>query len=374
MNRWAFIGLLCDVVACGADRTVPSSESALLIENARVIDGLGGEPEEGLSLLIRDGRIAAIGRDVEAGGARRLDATGMTLLPGLIDAHVHLALVPGAGQRDDTPELTDLLLRHHLRGYLANGVTTVLEAGIPTETARKLIRWIDEGQPGPSILVLSPFLPAPAGYTTDPSIGITFLPVETPQDIEEQIQDSEGLPVIGLKVAVELETARDPTAWNFLAETFARGRLGPGATEEAVQETAAIIAALDWARDRLRRDQDAVRRMHEAGIPIVLGSDSGNWPIIPYEFHGPTTRREILLMEGAGLTRMEVIEAATRVAAEMLGIIREVGTVEVGKRADLLIVSGEPLEDLSALSEIAWTVQAGVARTPEEWMMGNIAK
>jgi imidazolonepropionase-like amidohydrolase len=181
-------------------------------------------------------------------------------------------------------------------------------------------------------------------------------------------------PLIELSVpAVELETARDTNAWAFLARSFAVGRLGPGATEQEVQETAATIAALDWARVRLRKDQEAVRRMHQAGIPIVLGSDSGNWPINPYEFHGPTTLRELHLMREAGLTNMQVVEAATRVAAEMLGIIHDVGTVEVGKHADLLVMRGNPLEDLSAFNNVVWTVRSGVARTPEQWMASEVA-
>lgn len=484
MKRWTYIGVVwgvvCGVAACGSDQTVPPAASDLLIENALVIDGTGGEPEEGLSILIRDGRIAAIERGIEADGARSLDATGLTVMPGLIDAHVHLGFVPGAAQRNDTAELTDQLLRDHLRAYLANGVTTVLEAGIYTRTARRLIQWTDEGHPGPRILMLHPYLTPPGGVLADPSGLIFFPPVETPQDIEDQIKNSEGLPVIGIKVAiergpesnplkihspdmrlaiteaarthglpifihssseeeaaigiemgahalmhalfvgdepsaefietvrdsgaylvptfsnrdayliahepgrlddplvqlsvpaVELETARDPESLTVLARFFAQSSLGAGATEESVQELAAVIATLDWARDRLAKEQDAVRRMHGAGVPIVLGSDSGNYPIVPYVFHGPTTLRELLLMEDAGLTRMEVIEAATRVAAEMLGIISEVGTVEVGKSADLLIVSGNPLEDLSAINDIAWTVRAGIARTPEEWMTADV--
>ena len=60
--------------------------------------------------------------------------------------------------------------------------------------------------------------------------------------------------------------------------------------------------------------------------------------------------------------------SATRIPAEMLGLGDEIGTVEVGKRADLLIVRGDPLEDLRALRQVLWTVAGGVARTPEEWM------
>jgi imidazolonepropionase-like amidohydrolase len=65
---------------------------------------------------------------------------------------------------------------------------------------------------------------------------------------------------------------------------------------------------------------------------------------------------------------MEALEAETRVPAKMLGIDAEIGTVEVGKRADLLIVAGEPLVDLRALRLVRWTVKAGVVHTPEEWM------
>ena len=73
----------------------------------------------------------------------------------------------------------------------------------------------------------------------------------------------------------------------------------------------------------------------------------------------------------AGMTPMEAIQAATIVPAEMLGMEEEIGTVEVGKRADLLIVQDDPLSDLKNLKTILWTVQSGVAKTPEQWMNDN---
>jgi imidazolonepropionase-like amidohydrolase len=85
-------------------------------------------------------------------------------------------------------------------------------------------------------------------------------------------------------------------------------------------------------------------------------------------FHGPTTVREIELLEGAGFSPMEAITAATRSPAEMLGLDGELGTVEVGKRADLVVVQGDPSIDLAALHNVLWTIQGGIARSPSEWM------
>jgi imidazolonepropionase-like amidohydrolase len=78
--------------------------------------------------------------------------------------------------------------------------------------------------------------------------------------------------------------------------------------------------------------------------------------------------REIELLGDAGFSPSGAIEAATRTPARMLGLETEIGTVEPGKRADLLIVGGDPLEDLRALRKVLWTVKDGVAHTPAEWM------
>ena len=99
-----------------------------------------------------------------------------------------------------------------------------------------------------------------------------------------------------------------------------------------------------------------------------MGSDSGCWPALPGVFHGVSSIREIELLGAAGLPASAVIMAATKTAAEMMGIDREVGTIEVGKQADLIVVRGDPLSDLTLLRSIEWTVKAGVMRTPKEWM------
>ena len=65
---------------------------------------------------------------------------------------------------------------------------------------------------------------------------------------------------------------------------------------------------------------------------------------------------------------LQAIAAATRTPASMLGLSQEIGTVEPGKRADLVIVRGDPLKDLRELRNVLWTVKDGVAKTPREWM------
>jgi predicted amidohydrolase YtcJ len=100
----------------------------------------------------------------------------------------------------------------------------------------------------------------------------------------------------------------------------------------------------------------------------TVGSDAPNWDVVPYQFLGPSTLREMELLVEAGVPAADVIVAATRTPARMLRIDAEVGTLEVGKRADLVVVDGDPLADMRVLRALRWTVRDGVARTPAEWV------
>ena len=133
--------------------------------------------------------------------------------------------------------------------------------------------------------------------------------------------------------------------------------------------------ALDWVWTRANLDaglaysQRNLRRLYEAGVPLVIGTDAPSpWPFAIFHFHGSQTPREVELVGAAGIPAMDALVAATRHPAEMLGIADDVGTVEVGKRADLVVVRGDPLADLTVLRNVAWTVRNGVAHTPSEWM------
>jgi imidazolonepropionase-like amidohydrolase len=470
--RRARVGWVCGALLLAAlygER--PACAADLLIRDARLIDGTGSAPRSHTSILIRNGIVSEIGADLSVPGVPRLDAHGATVLPGLIDAHVHLGVVPGSGQRDDSPDLDRHLRQQHLRSYLACGVTTVLDTGISAETAREIEAWLASGAAGPRFLTLGPGFITPGGYLSE--LGGT---VSTPAEVEAHFAVMESVGAVGAKVmlepgfgpqavwpiptpevrdaivrgagkrklpiyvhanrepektialdmgahvivhtgyydaqpseafvkrmaasgaylmttfsimdadlirfhperlddplvhltvpAPELRTARDPEA----ARALTRAEIqmsSPGAP-------AFLQGALAWwflsetkVAERLRSSQQAARRFADAGVPIVVGSDSGNWPIVPYQFHGPTTVREIELLGQAGFPPMAAIESATRVPATMLGLDREIGTVAIGKRADLVIVRDDPLQDLRALRTVEWTIKDGVAHSPSEWM------
>jgi len=101
---------------------------------------------------------------------------------------------------------------------------------------------------------------------------------------------------------------------------------------------------------------DAVRQMHKLGVVIVAGTDIG----VP----GHTLVREIELYVEAGFSPLEALQAATIVPARVLGRDQELGTVTVGKRADLIVVDGNPLADIHALRKVRLTIARGRAYDP----------
>lgn len=170
----------------------------LLVRNARLVDGTGAPPRGGVGILVRDGRIAAIAPGLEAPGVPSVDAAGGTVIPGLVDAHVHLGVAPGSELRGDTPAEERALRHAHLRAYLACGVTTVLDTAIDPGTAREIQAWLRAGHAGPRVLLLGPGFVTPGGYLAD-----VEQPVATPADVEVQFEVLLELGAVGAKVFVE---------------------------------------------------------------------------------------------------------------------------------------------------------------------------
>jgi imidazolonepropionase-like amidohydrolase len=200
MTRLA--GWICGLVLLVRGLLAPlaADAAALLVTNARIVDLSGGAaPSEPVSILIRDGRIAAVGAAIEARDVAVLDVSGAFVLPGFIDAHVHLASIPGADIRQDAPQRRRWLRRQHLRAYLACGVTTVLEAGTDVDTAREVQSWLAAGHPGPTVLTLGPPIAYPGGYMS----GGPGLPVGSEADLDRVLDVITSLGAVGVKVPME---------------------------------------------------------------------------------------------------------------------------------------------------------------------------
>jgi imidazolonepropionase-like amidohydrolase len=140
------------------------------------------------------------------------------------------------------------------------------------------------------------------------------------------------------------------------------------ATLAKVAETATLDPALVPADRMLAREQRATRfgkvthanlkTLADAGIPIATGTDAGN----PLTLHGPAIYAEMEAMQASGMTPMQVIVASTATASRALGLEKEIGTVEKGKSADLVIVAGDPSVDVANFRKIRYVVRSGVIR------------
>lgn len=469
--------------------------SDLVITNVNIVDVKNERIQENSYIVVENGTITSIG-DAAAVTERgrlesslksrgtTLDAKGAFALPGLIDSHVHLTSGPGGLiEHPDFPteenwrQTWGARFPIYLRAYLASGVTTVLDTAEPFYVYRAVQDYIEQGNPSPRYLTLSPMITLPGGYGD--GSGIASALISNEQDIEATIDKTAALGSIGIKLTIE--KGFSPISWHQLP------RLAPELLDEIVKqandaglivyahatsvedmETAVDVGAhallhtlvhrngavlppefvkrmasnniyqvstlstmdadlgmynslllddpltqivvppidIDRARDKemalaskrlavsygvpqlpaftldliakffytqqdlenaLATAMEAINQLNKAGVAIVMGSDTVQ-PYSIYYFHGIRSLREIELLGAAGLSEYEAIRAATINGAAMLGLAHRLGSIEQGKLADLVLVRENPIEDLSALRKVAWTVKNGVAKTPREWM------
>ena len=145
----------------------------------------------------------------------------------------------------------------------------------------------------------------------------------------------------------------DPATRALLAETpsIAVGLVAEKVKgrEARVEETKKVMAA-------------NLKRVRDAGLPIAMGTDAGN----PGTLHGPSVYAEMEAMQAAGLAPAEVLASATRVAAKALSREKEIGTIEKGKLADLLVLGADPSADIANVRKVKGVVRGGVYRTSDE--------
>ena len=382
----------------------------MLIRNLRLIDG-AGDIRDGVDVLVRDGRFAAVGPGLDGDG-EVLDAGGATAIPGLIDAHTHLTL-------DATPEALDnaLDLPHaeqagaaarRAAALLGHGVTTAREVGGVAELSLGLRDAIASGAaPGPRIFTAGAWMTGRDGHGWHVGLHAEG-PEEVRQAARRQLDDGADL----LKLMVSggvIGTGHGPGTEQYseaevaIAASMAHAegkrvaahahgepsirnavRGGVDTVEHASFVTAELIAemlergtfivptlavihfviesasealgeeTLQRAREVAAVHRENITAAWRAGVPIAAGTDMGS------PFTGPDAiHQEIALLSGIGMTNHEAIQAATLTGARAIGVEDDLGTVRPGRRADLVILDGDPLEDIAATRRIRHLLQDG---------------
>jgi imidazolonepropionase-like amidohydrolase len=378
-------------------------------------------------------------------------ARGETILPGLIDAHVHLGtsgVVSFTFARPQSP--AEEAFRRSLRAELLGGVTQVRDLHMPLEMGRKLTKQLkEEPTLGARLIYAGLMLTAPGGYGAPYAIEVAS-PAQGRQRVEDLVLDGAGVIKIavtsrtlkkaavpsmapevvraivdaaherGLPVAAHVAGATEadlrnaitggvdslehmPGSWDPLGvpdtlystsglvpEILARHiTIVPTLSVEVGETYGPLIAELsedpslrirltprqrevlasnleDFAHNskrqamaeagkrRMRIFLEEIGRLQAAGVRLAAGSDAGSG----FTFHG-NLHTEIELLSQGGLTPLEAIRSATQESARLLRVLEDQGTVEVGKRADLLLVRGDPLKDLRVLRTVDRVVIAG---------------
>jgi imidazolonepropionase-like amidohydrolase len=433
MREWKPMGLIVAGSACivvgiasaqpGTTRATTMTKAADAVTVFRDVRVFDGEAIiERTTVVVRDGRIADVGSAVRVPeGATVVDGAWHTLLPGLIDTHVH-TFGPA------------------LERALVFGVTTVIDM---FTDHRQAAEWRREQRAGDvphraDIVSAGTLVTAPKGHGTQYGLPIPTIeaPDEAPAFVNERLAegsdfikivfddgqahggDRSTLDEATLRAVIRAARARDarvvvhvssqaaaqaalaagahglvhspadapPTpdlvalankAGAFVIPTLAviesvTGTPGSAAllavdtlapyfmpTERA--ELEATFAANPRSRMRLPHALETTRQLHAAGTPILAGSDAPN----PGTMHGATLHRELELLVAAGLTPTDALRAATLTAARAFGL-DDRGRIAPGLRADLVLVAGNPAQDITATRRIAgvWKAGARLDRRP----------
>lgn len=396
------------------------------VRASTLIDGTGAEPVRGRFIVIEDGVITQIAADPPK-GAEVTDAGDLVILPGLIDCHVHLAVSQDTIQeRLLTPlSFNTAMALVAARTTLEAGFTTVRDAGFTTRGVKMAVeRGLF---PGPRMRIAVTPLSQTGGHgdSMTPS-GVNMWPgdPERPQGVVDGIDGVRRATREVLRAGADqikimtsggvLSPNDEPGATGFspeeiaaiVYEAHAAGKTvmshaqatqgiknavlagvesiehGIYLDEEACAQmkqrgtylVATLIAPL-WVLRRAERDpasippyavrkskevidahRQAFRMAVETGVKIALGTDTGVGP------HG-TNAEEIAIMVENGMTPMQAIVASTKTAAECARVDKLVGTIEPGKRADLVGVRGDPLANIALFRDpasVAFVMKDGV--------------
>jgi imidazolonepropionase-like amidohydrolase len=386
---------------------------------ARIIDGTGKPAIENATLVIRDGHVEAVGTKVKVpAGAERIDASGKTIIPGLINAHGHVNTEAQLGI------------------YLRDGITTILSLGGDKEFALREFCANAPAGTAPRLYVAGPIrdstaIPGAIAVTTPDEArkSVDELALSKPDIIKVRIDDFRGArpkmsPEVYTAVIDEAHKKGFRTAAHIVFLDDAKGVLqagvdyiahsvrdrevdaefialmkkrqvsySPTLTREVAvftySETPSYFsdpfflkeadpaemaqmndpkrqasvkndAGAQWYKEHLPVAMRNLKTLSDAGINIAMGTDSGGGP---GRFQGYFEHLELEYETKAGLIPMQALVTATSGAAKAINISKEVGTLEKGKLADFVVLTANPLDDIKNTRAIE-SVWIGGVRVP----------
>jgi len=383
------------------------NSNIILITNARIITGTGTVLDSG-SVLIHEGKILQVSGDADQtkrqylalqtdqnSKGRVIDGSGMTVMPGLIDTHRHIALN-----------------RKEFAKFLQVGITTVMDMAAWQDSILTLKNEVTSGKvAGPGLLVVGPAFTSEHGWPTpicrdNPKCFEQFVVTTTePEALRERIRQlaeagvdaikvmyqnhsTQGAGVTdevfriiaaeahkqGLDVVVHCESVDDTLRAIALgADRFAHTPLvgqvaGTDLAAQLVARNIPVATTVSWQTQeaqaaigqagtpesiaKLNNILANVRSLWDAGVVVAFGTDS------PYMFGNTGFMEEVEALNKV-LSREEVIASLTYNAAKFLKLDKETGTLEPGKQADLLMLSGNPLDDLEHLRDVKLVIKGG---------------
>jgi imidazolonepropionase-like amidohydrolase len=388
----------------------------VVLRGGRSVDARGPQPGAN-DLLIEDGRIAAIGRDLEAPGAEIIDLDGRWVVPGLMNAHAHICLDggpdPEAALRAENRSETVIRTAARLEAALRSGVTTIRDLGAPDGIDIELARLVDAGEiPGPQVI--------PSGRVVTMTGGHGWwigLQADGPDAVRRATRENlragagsiklmatGGMMTGGRQAGQPQLTVEEMAA--AVEEAHKRGVPVAAHAESRIGVLNAVRAGVDSVEHGHGGDQEAIELMlergtalvptilsdrriiengvaagipdfvveqcdalHErlvvfleaaikAGVRIAAGNDGGA-PLVPVgDMVG-----ELELYVEHGMSTQAALASATTVTARLFGL-SDVGLLEAGHAADLLIVDEDPLASISALRSPRGVLRAGVPIGP----------